>query len=102
MIQASRRSQLVAKEGCVKAGASASTMGCSEPIMIHMGEPLDPGGPETYPLGYEEPPVSSSPAARFLLASCSVKSAKVQGGKRAEPLFSLLSGSSSWHRCVAM
>src|SRR5947209_9638950 len=39
MTQASRSSQPAAKVGCVKAGASCSTIGSSESIMAHMGGP---------------------------------------------------------------
>jgi hypothetical protein len=42
MTQASRRWQLLAKEGWVKAGWRMATMGWREPIMFHMGEPPDP------------------------------------------------------------
>src|SRR5262249_36025122 len=37
MTQASKSSQAVPKEGCVKAGCSSSTIGCRESIMVHMG-----------------------------------------------------------------
>src|SRR3954464_10622111 len=62
--QPSRSWQWVAKDGCVKAGASAWTKGAREGIMCHIGVP--PGrmhSLRTYAKTYEEP-LSLAPAAR--------------------------------------
>src|SRR5947207_7629238 len=72
MSQPSRSWQCVAKDGCVKAGASAWTKAAKAGIMCHIGVP--PGrlhGLRTYAKAYEEP-LSFSPADRQRLSCAPV------------------------------
>src|SRR5260370_39527685 len=60
MTQPNSSCTLVTEDGRVKAGWSASTMASRECIMVHRGEPPDPGG-RYHPSGYEVLPLASPP-----------------------------------------
>src|SRR5437588_5358352 len=83
MTQPSSNSQAVTKDGCVKAGCSPSTRGCSDTIRVHMGCSLSWGTANTLQ-DREEPPPFHPCDSLQPVAPCSGKSARVERGVAGE------------------
>src|SRR5437016_5207917 len=77
MTQASKSWPAVTAEGCVKAGARASTMGARDGILVHMGGASHSFGFVNTPKDMRNP-LTLHPVAPARLVICSRKLAKVQ------------------------